>query len=311
MRSGRAAGDWRAPQRRVPSTAPCGSRGRSARSRDERVARVLARQAGGDDQPPAAVGMSLIECTARSMRPSSNASSISLVNRPLPPISASGRSWMTSPVVVMATMSMSCGEGGVRHQQSRRRLGRLGERQRAAARADAWGGRAKLQFASWDGRAPLSSPYREGIEPEPAMIVLGIETSCDETAAAVVERERRPRRILANLVLRQVDEHARLWRRRAGNRRPRPSRRIDRVIGAPRGGRRRLRRSRRHRRHRRARADRRRHRRRDDRQGDRAGARQAAARGQSSRSPCADGAADRRRRFPICCCWSPAAIASC
>jgi len=36
------------------------------------------------------------------------------------------------------------------------------------------------------------------------MIVLGIETSCDETAAAIVDGERR---ILANRVLSQIDEH--------------------------------------------------------------------------------------------------------
>ena len=36
------------------------------------------------------------------------------------------------------------------------------------------------------------------------MIVLGIETSCDETAAAVVDGERR---ILANEILSQIDEH--------------------------------------------------------------------------------------------------------
>ena len=36
------------------------------------------------------------------------------------------------------------------------------------------------------------------------MIVLGIETSCDETAAAVVTGDRR---ILADLVLSQEDEH--------------------------------------------------------------------------------------------------------
>ncbi len=37
-----------------------------------------------------------------------------------------------------------------------------------------------------------------------AMIILGIETSCDETAAAVVDAERR---IRSNLVLSQLDEH--------------------------------------------------------------------------------------------------------
>jgi N6-L-threonylcarbamoyladenine synthase len=41
------------------------------------------------------------------------------------------------------------------------------------------------------------------------MIVLGIETTCDETAAAVVERDEDGRgRILSNIVLSQVNEHA-------------------------------------------------------------------------------------------------------
>ena len=41
------------------------------------------------------------------------------------------------------------------------------------------------------------------------MIVLGIETTCDETAAAVVERLEDGRgRILSNVVLSQVNEHA-------------------------------------------------------------------------------------------------------
>ena len=41
------------------------------------------------------------------------------------------------------------------------------------------------------------------------MVVLGIETTCDETAAAVVERpDHGPGRILSNVVLSQVEEHA-------------------------------------------------------------------------------------------------------
>ena len=41
------------------------------------------------------------------------------------------------------------------------------------------------------------------------MLVLGIETTCDETAAAVVERGNDGRgRILSNIVLSQVTEHA-------------------------------------------------------------------------------------------------------
>src|SRR6267378_8491413 len=41
------------------------------------------------------------------------------------------------------------------------------------------------------------------------MIVLGIETTCDETGAAVVERPTQgPGRILSNVVLSQIEEHA-------------------------------------------------------------------------------------------------------
>ncbi len=41
------------------------------------------------------------------------------------------------------------------------------------------------------------------------MVVLGIETTCDETAAAVVERPQAgPGRILSNVVLSQINEHA-------------------------------------------------------------------------------------------------------
>ena len=41
------------------------------------------------------------------------------------------------------------------------------------------------------------------------MIVLGIETTCDETAAAVVERPETGRgKILSNIVLSQISEHA-------------------------------------------------------------------------------------------------------
>src|SRR5262244_415750 len=41
------------------------------------------------------------------------------------------------------------------------------------------------------------------------MLVLGIETTCDETAAAVVERlPQGPGRICSNVVLSQINEHA-------------------------------------------------------------------------------------------------------
>ena len=57
------------------------------------------------------------------------------------------------------------------------------------------------------------------------MIILGIETTCDETAAAVVERTADGHgRILSNIVLSQINEHAAFGGVVPGNRRPRPCR---------------------------------------------------------------------------------------
>jgi N6-L-threonylcarbamoyladenine synthase len=63
------------------------------------------------------------------------------------------------------------------------------------------------------------------------MIVLGIETTCDETAAAVVERLEDGRgRILSNVVLSQVNEARCVRRGRAGDRGARPRRSARRLI---------------------------------------------------------------------------------
>ena len=133
------------------------------------------------------------------------------------------------------------------------------------------------------------------------MIVLGIETTCDETAAAVVERRPDGRgEIMSNIVLSQIADHAAF-----GGVVPEIAARahveiLD-LLDRPRDarGRLRLQRSRRHRGGGRPRADRRRDRRPDHRQGDRAGAGEAADRRQSSRGACAHAAADRRRAVPL------------
>ena len=55
------------------------------------------------------------------------------------------------------------------------------------------------------------------------MRVFGIESSCDETAAAIIEDHSDPaRRILSNIVLSQWDEHRPYGGIVPGNRRPRP-----------------------------------------------------------------------------------------
>ena len=130
------------------------------------------------------------------------------------------------------------------------------------------------------------------------MLVLGIETTCDETAAAVVERgegpdgSSGPGKILSNVVLSQVSEHAafggvvpeiaarahvdaldRIIAKALAD--AQPFDRRDRRGGGGRG----------------PRPDRRCHRRADHRQGDRDGRRQAADGDQPPRGACADGAA--------------------
>ena len=85
----------------VPTAAPSGRSRRWPATGDRKASRTSARlrQAAMTMPSGSAVGRSLAEWTARSMRPESSASSISLVNSPLPPASASGRSVMRSPVV--------------------------------------------------------------------------------------------------------------------------------------------------------------------------------------------------------------------
>ena len=85
------------------------------------------------------VGMSFIECTAQSMRPSSSASSISLVNSPLPPISISLRSCTASPVVLMRhdLEIVRPAQIGMGRRQAVAHHPRLHQRQRTPARTDA------------------------------------------------------------------------------------------------------------------------------------------------------------------------------
>ncbi len=175
--------------------------------------------------------MSFEECTARSMAPASSASSISLVNRPLPPASASGRSWIMSPVVRMILISirsavdaMGLGEPGLH-------LVGLHQRQRRTARTDTQNrgcdrGLCHRTFKCYAANSPFARASGRGRQNHIIpMVILGIETTCDETAAAVVKRDRRrpgPDPVECGAV---ADQRARRLRRRgAGNRRPRPCR---------------------------------------------------------------------------------------
>src|SRR5213594_1479952 len=63
-----------------------------------------------------------------------------------------------------------------------------------------------------DGSAGVKAndpPVARGARPRNDMLVLGIETTCDETAAAIVRRREDGRgEILANVILSQSAEHA-------------------------------------------------------------------------------------------------------
>src|ERR1700730_5068368 len=60
-------------------------------------------------------------------------------------------------------------------------------------------------------RETLVCPITQGfkLDSKPSMLVLGIETTCDETAAAVIERQSNGSgRILSNIVHSQTADHA-------------------------------------------------------------------------------------------------------
>ena len=110
-RSGRSASSCERRLRlEVPTVAPWGSSSRelsvadapptnTSRTSSRAVKATMTRPSG------TSVGMSLAECTARSVRPSSMAVSSSLVNSPLSPSLASGASSSLSPLVWITSIS--------------------------------------------------------------------------------------------------------------------------------------------------------------------------------------------------------------
>src|SRR5947209_685086 len=83
---------WRRSEA-VPTVAPPGSSASVLALRLMKTSRASSRGSTAAITRPGGrmVGMSFAECTARSMAPAPSASSISLVNRPLPFVSANGR----------------------------------------------------------------------------------------------------------------------------------------------------------------------------------------------------------------------------
>ena len=253
-------------------------------------------------------------CTAKSIRRSANASWISLANRPFPPISARRRFCTASPVVRIGCSSRTREHAGLRSSMKRRVwISASGEprvpTRNAGARSCGLSGgcMAVVMAASYYSRGPLGRSIR-GNAPGAGH---RDHMRRDGDGGA---RRARPRAGGGG-----AEPGARacaLWRRGAGDRRPRPSG-IPARAGPRRHGARRTRLRRPWRRggKRRSRSDRRADRRQPVRQGDRDRAWPALRRGQSPGGARADrppawSGARLGSPSPICCCWSPAGIAS-
>src|SRR5690606_6215175 len=97
----------------VPTTAPAGSASSPPPSRVTSASNGSPRSSTAATRKPSGIsaGTSFIECTATSARPSCSATSSSLMNSPLPPISNRARSSWRSPRVVMGTSSTPSTDG--------------------------------------------------------------------------------------------------------------------------------------------------------------------------------------------------------
>ena len=144
--------------------------------------------------------MSFAECTARSIAPAEQRLLDLLGEQPL----AAGLAQRAILDAVARGADRddldSLLAPAMRGGQRRAHQARLRERERTAARADA--NRLRHGTSQWYGEAYSASLDKQ-------MLVLGIETTCDETAAAVVRLGADGRgEILSNIVLSQNDEHA-------------------------------------------------------------------------------------------------------
>jgi hypothetical protein len=165
-------------------------------------------------------GMSFSEWMAQSMRPSSRASSISLVNRPLPPISISRRSWMRSPLV---TIGISWAKASMSSPGRPPRAAAIRACIRPDWASDSLEPRAPIRMGCRDKVGTLPARSKDALllqeRRKPAtrmtplrkmgLTILGLETSCDETAASVVRRDEDGRvEVLSSIVGTQFEQHA-------------------------------------------------------------------------------------------------------
>ena len=107
-RSGRCFKIWHLRRRlEVPTFAPCGNSAKLLYVFETKASNGSSRSQITASVNPSgnAIGTSFMECTAKSARPSSNASSNSFTNKPLPPILAKGVSKILSPCVTKVTNS--------------------------------------------------------------------------------------------------------------------------------------------------------------------------------------------------------------
>src|SRR5690606_20363531 len=181
----------------VPIVAPSGSAERLAAPISTSRLSARGRIAASSNAVGRQVSTSFSEWTAASIRPSTSHASSSRVHSALPPISASGRSCTLSPLAMTGTSSTSL-SAQPWTAQSRARVSSAcamasGERRVPSLRSG-WLAIGALALAS------VCVQWKH-----PMRMVLGIESSCDETAAALVTDDRR---ILAQAIASQDDRHA-------------------------------------------------------------------------------------------------------
>ena len=186
----------RPPDRRRSSRAPGGSASTLAAIRDTKASRTSSRSRNtGSTRPSGStVDRSLLECTPRSISPASSAASISRENSPLPP--AVLERHVLQPVAARRDhpdLDRSPAQPWASHRSRATRLAWTSASAEPRVPSRKSGPAIAILRRPIVGQARSGRRRRAGLNlfrvTGKRMLILGIETSCDETAAAVVRRD--------------------------------------------------------------------------------------------------------------------------
>ena len=179
--------------------------GERARPARQAVAGVFALQHGGQHEALRQRGLQVLHRVDRGVDPPFRQRRLDLLREQA--LAADiGQPPVAYPVPCRADRDDLDIEAGILRPQGGGRLFRLPEGERAAARAETDFRHAQRVTPSRrQAQSTAACARGRGLYRPAAMRVLGIETSCDETAAAVVDADRR---ILAERLFSQTREHA-------------------------------------------------------------------------------------------------------